>query len=463
MRGTLAILVATIYPFVLQAVDSSPKALHISSFDSEGIAINVVAADPTTGALGEFRPVFHRAGTMLIGSLEANAVGDRLVCVSPNEDDPAGRFVFLVDSNGGDKAVRTLTVPEKPERAIFWGADKVLVHTSRGELHLIDHPTGKILKSVVVRHLVEPKAHLIESIALAPGQPTVVCVMKEDAPGPRDRVGGRLIGLSLPALEVQFDLRIDADVVASLDSTGTYTAEALKALSFGTASRLQGAAPNGIAFSPATNSVAVSLDNWGAVIVADLDAFLEGRWTNAALLSPQSVPGTWYPNPPVAVVMGGVDDFVVSSAGASGGVSIVDARQRKIVQTLALEAPATLAWPVILPDRKLAVFAHAGLTRFRGTERVEEKHQEMNELVILDFSEGANAVRLRRRKFSDMLYHVARLLPGSERFLMVGFLRLEPRGMKLGVYDLDKETLADERMVEDVLRGHAFAVSTPTQ
>jgi hypothetical protein len=439
---------------VLRAAE---PGLYIAEFDNEGVAIKRLEVDPVAGKFGEITPIFRDKGTRLIHNLAISADGHRLASVNREEVDPQYRCVFLLGTSNKITEARKVLLPQKPEDLCFWN-DKVIVFTSRSELHLIDHATGQIEKSVEVRNLVNPPAHLIETMALIPGEPVVVCVMKEDAPGEGPRRGGRVIGLNLPDLSVKFDLKLDAQVVGGLDKTGAFGVEALRQLSFGKASRLQDSAPNGIVFSRESNTAAIGLDNYGAVVLCDLDGFVGGELKNASLLSPIASPGLWFPDKPCVVKMNGLDRFIFGSAGADGKAAIFGAPERTLLQTLDIGAPASFGWMAQAPSLNTTIFTRGGISRLRGVDRINESHREMSELVILSHPPAAGEpARMTLRNFPDKVYHVTRASLANENLLLMGLMVPEPRVMKLGVYDLSKGELTDLRECNDVLRGSGFA------
>ncbi len=442
-----------------QSLDAR-QAFFVASMDAHGNAIKHVDIDPATGKIRAIKEIFRDDTTRVIESFVLSADGRRIAFVNREDELEEHRAIYLLSASLSPIQARKIKLSRKPETALFWG-DKIIVFTSGGIVHLIDHESGRIETTATIRELVNPPAHQIHSIHLAPDRDLLICVMKEDAPGGK-RFGSRLIGVHPSNFTLIFDLRLDRRTLeAAIPAHDANLLKDVDALSFGVQSRMQGSGPNGLAFSPATNSAAITLDNYGSILLCDLDALLTGKLVNARLLSPVDKAGTWFPDAPVHISTDGRDFFIVPNAGLIPQVTIVDPKTRSIAHQLPLEPSSSLFWSFELPQRKSIVFTRSGYFRKRGEDNIIQDHKETNDIVMISFA-NPDAPTLSSYSFDEHVYHVARPSMENENFIFVAFMNGETRQMRFGTVETATGRLVDTVDVTDVVRGTGFATITPS-
>jgi len=354
---------------------------------------------------------------LTVDGVDAPATHRRLVTIPPLArprklavaDD--GSHLLLVDetSSAGNLVLLTLdrepidvtrldfpTVPDEV-RAVDGG---FVIGGDSGSLVFVDSNRREITARWSSRRALDPSGHKPEDIAVVPtrgrdGARIIVSFQKDSSSG--RHLGSRLVTLDLPSLNVVADLQLPRD---------------RPELHIGGNTKEQGPNPEVIVVSPTTNTLLLTLDLYGALLMADLDAVMQGRLANATVVNadPQDRWGVAFPDRVVHVRDGRDEHVVVANAGEGGGVVVADLRRRRRVA--AAETIPGLDTLVHLPTIGVVVAAPAGKVKRRVGVEVEKFSEAGRDLHIIDLrglDEGELPVK--KHALGDLGTHLAGVEP----------------------------------------------------
>lgn len=375
--------------------------------DDGGLAL--VSLDPATGAFGEQRVLGRHPSLRSIRKLAIwhGPNGARVVGATV-EGAPPGNIVIVPLPQPGEAqdtptSIRVDAPAEADEiRATREGflvgcEDGWLVHVALdpGSARPGEAMPPPAVHAWSARSQLRPSGAAAEDIRVrADGASAWITFQKDSKKG--DHKGHRLVRLALPALEVLHD--------QPLDRTRTEHHPPKSP-------RDHGPSPEIVLEDPITGTLLVTLDNYGAVMLSDLKAALDGKWPDSALLS-TAIDGSFgssYPDRAVIVprrvepgeAPGSV--ALVANAGPAGGAVVIDLATR--TRTGAMACPSGLESLTLIPGSQLVVAAAAGKRKVRSDGGAVKRLEPSPELVIFDLTrptspsattvraEGASEVR----------------------------------------------------------------------
>lgn len=212
-----------------------------------------------------------------------------------------------------------------------------------------------------------------EDISVRPdGHSAWITFQKDSRDG--DHRGHRLVRVGLPDMKVLGDIHLDR----SLEEHHPPRSR-----------RDHGPSPEIVRENERTNTLIVSLDNYGAVLLADLDAALEGRLAGETRLS-TAIDGSFgsaYPDRIAIVDRPTGPVALVANAGSVGGAVVIDLRSRRRVATVPCRPGLEALTP--LGDGSLVVAAAAGKLKERTDEGARKRHEPAPEIVVFDLNDPA--------------------------------------------------------------------------
>ncbi|HSJ03267.1 MAG TPA: hypothetical protein VK956_12475 [Verrucomicrobium sp.] len=403
----------------LSTLWSAPVACYYT-FGKEQGGVAGIEVDEATGAISK-----HLA----LGSSELSLPKKLAVA----ED---GRQV-IVTSDEGTKAWIYGTAPEpqlqsevelggKTEDVAVRGYQAFLV-ASKGFFYSINLRTGKIEKTWNSREGLTPPGRKGEDILMIPGKEQALVTFQKDSEKGK-HLGSRVLQFDLASFKPLADLQLPRD------HAGLHLGENL---------REQGPSPEMMFFAPKTNTLVISLDLYGALAFADLDAVLRGSWKRLQYM-PCSLSGAWgtaFPDRGLMFEAADKEFLLVSNAAANGGMTLVDVGRRKVLQEFVSAAGAEN--PILLPAAKTAVTVVSGKIKARGEDGLESKTEPGRELLVFDLKslDSYRPVTLDRIAFDKPVTRVEALNAASGQLLLL--LVGEEGSQEWVVYDLATRTTKD--------------------
>ena len=296
----------------------------------------------------------------------AHAAGAGVVAVAVGGDEEPA--VVLVPVDGG--AVLSTALPAELSDIAATG-DQFVVSASKGRFVVIDAASGSILSELNTRKALTPPGRKGEFIRILPGgSRALVSFQKDDDNSPAQ--GNRIVLLELDPLEVRADMPLVRDR-EELHISGN--------------PKEQGPGPEVIMLCPKSNALAVTLDLYGALAFADLDAAFQGKLKNLTYV-PTGSDGSWgnsFPDRATLVEVDGKEILIVSNASTNGGFALFDVASRKAIQHLPAAAGAEA--PIDFPRLGKAATVISGKVKARSDEGLEKSSATENKLVLIDYSQ----------------------------------------------------------------------------
>ncbi len=229
--------------------------------------------------------------------------------------------------------------------------DRLYAGSDKGSLHRF-HP--ETLREETVwdfRKQLQPSGRRPEDLFLDEEGNILWVSFQKDNRSQRHR-GSRIVGIRMDNGKIAADLQLPRDRPELHYSPEVDGREA-------------GPNPEVLYVSSAHNTLFATLDLYGAVGMADLDAARQGRLENWRVLStaPGGDWGSAFPDRVGLVRFGGHERLLVANASRPGGVAVVDLATRAIVQHL--EAPGGLSTLHALPSLDIVVSGSPGKIKSR--------------------------------------------------------------------------------------------------
>ncbi len=423
-------------------LSASPTGAEAESFTTVMFAgdrgiLAGLTFDPATGQLGDTPELFSAPGQPVLQEMVES--GDsKFLAVLDRQNEARSFFVFERES-GGLKSTR-IEIPQRAVRmAIEGGLLAVAGHG--GSIFQVQLSPAQVLREVPIREIIKPKGPQISAIQFSPDKATLVILMRDETPGPHGE-SGRVVLASWPELKVKSDLRIPA-----LYPNLHYGAEPAK----------DSVAATGIHMSGTTNTVSLLIENYGGILLADLDKFLAGEIANSSFIpvSASGREGEAFPTAQFPFEFQNRPFLAVDSGTTAGGLTFIDLKSRKRVAR-AETGPTSMAFFGVLGGEGRAFASRGGLVMHRGAGMTESKHSEQDQLVLLDLKPLLNGESplFEIVSFESNLYWTANLGPGNDRHILLGLFAKKLHGdLELGVYDAVEKKLIDRKPSPGVLRG----------
>jgi hypothetical protein len=279
------------------------------------------------------------------------------------ETEGRANFAVVNLASSPPAAPRLLTLDFTPEehrldnsRAFVGGTD--------GNLVSLDLASGTITHRWNSRKQLTPAGHKPEDLLVL--EPEGLLLVSHQKDGKKGRQGSRLVVLRLA------DLSLVADLPLPRDHPELHLS-----------AKEAGPSPEVIRIDRTTNTLLLTLDLYGAVAFADLDAALAGHLKNYAPV-PTSADGNWgnaFPDRVTLAAHAGKTYAFISNASADGGIAVFDLAARRRVGFLPVEAGCD--YPVVLSGgRQLATVVSGKLKHRAGTEIAKDEKPAADLLLI---------------------------------------------------------------------------------
>ena len=150
----------------------------------------------------------------------------------------------------------------------------------------------------------------------------------------------------------------------------------------------QGPGPEVVYISPQIDTLAVTLDLYGAVGMLRWSAAKEGKlakddWVMVSTADSPQLTGRSFPDRATPISLGSREYYLVCNAGEDGGSVLVDLQQRKVVWRRS--TPPGLEAPVYIPELRQAFSVCSGKTKRRQGSDIVKSSNPQKSLFIFDF------------------------------------------------------------------------------
>lgn len=310
--------------------------------------------------------------------------------------------------------------------AIAARGQHALVATDEGLFHWINLQLGQIEKTWNAKKELHPPGNKGESILFLPDNKTALIPFQKDS-GKGKRFGSRLLVFDLEKLAPRFDLPLPRNH-PELHIEGNL--------------KEQGPNPEIAFVSTKSDTLALTLDLYGAVAFAKLSSALEGKWDRLDYY-PTSLDGSWgtaFPDRGLLFEIAGKDYLLITNASPNGGLVLFDVAERKIVGKF--PATAGCETPVFLPKSQRAVTVLSGKSKTRVPFKLVKETDPASTLMIFTLSplaEGKEAT-LETIPFDQPVLRVEAVAPTQNDLLFLVLGKPEAES-ELLIYDLSQREI----------------------
>lgn len=337
-------LLLLLFPLLLTAQPA--PVIYSFRTDGEG-GLARLAADPATGALLIHERLFQEPGAAAIRKVYLSQDGRWAAANLDGVEDFNNLLVFDLTEGGRP---RYLSIPGEVDPVGFFH-NRIYAGSKSGALHRIHPETLAIEATWNFRRQLTPSGRRPEDLFLDAEANILWVSFQKDSRNQRHR-GSRIVGISLETDEIIADLQLPRDrpelhYPPEIDG------------------REAGPNPEVLHISPATNTLFVTLDLYGAVGMADLDAARRGELVNWTVLStaPDGSWGTAFPDRVGRFQLAGRELLVVANASAAGGVAFIDVARRSFLQQV--NSPGGLSTLFFLPSLNMVISGSPGKNKAR--------------------------------------------------------------------------------------------------
>lgn len=322
-------------------------------------------------------------GRILLGDEKIKSV-NRVAMDFPMEDafklQLVGKHVVVVSQVDGESGVTILPQDAQPgaefipleaevsELAAF--GDQALIAANKGLFFTIDPSAPGNIEQWNARKELSPPGRKGEDVIILPdGKSALASFQKDDDNS--DAKGSRIVVFDLSPLRLRHDLQLPRDR-PELHIAGN--------------PKEQGPNPEKLFVFPESNTLALTLDLYGAVAFMDLDAALKGEIKNYTAI-PTSADRSWgtaFPDRGLGFRAQGGDWLLVTNASENGGFAVFDVQNRKFIAHYPAKVGAET--PVLVESAGKIFSALSGKIKSRTDSGVEKVLQPLNELVVFDVS-----------------------------------------------------------------------------
>ncbi len=307
---------------------------------------------------------------------------------------------FLVDLQ--QKEATLLDLVKKPDAVEAYGS-KFVVGADIGVHYMVDGPSASLDKSWNGRQALHPSGRRIEYISVASHDNMAWTSWQKDSGSGRHK-GSRVVAFDLASWTPVADVKMPR---ARPD---------LHLASFSE----QGPSPEIIIPSYRTNTLLLSMDLYGGIAMADLDAVKRGAWRNLSYHTTalDESWGTGFPDRASVMTIGNKDYVLVTNAAR--GAVWVDLKARQVLQRI--DVPPGLETPAILPASGMFVAAALGKLKYRSFGDLRETRAPTPELFVFQVEGRTPTLALKRHQLPVQAYRALPVAPDSNDlvFLTVG-------------------------------------------
>lgn len=295
-------------------------------------------------------------------------------------------------------------------RAFIGGTD--------GHLAALDLASGTLTHNWNSRRQLTPAGHKPEDLLVL--EPEGLLLVTHQKDGKKGRQGSRLVLLRLA------DLSLVADLPLPRDHPELHLSE-----------KEAGPSPEVIRVDRASNTLLLTLDLYGALAFADLDAALAGHLKNYSAV-PSSADATWgtaFPDRITLAAHAGKTYAFVSNASADGGIAVFDLAARQRVGFLPVEAGCD--YPVLLGGGRQLATVVSGKLKHRTGTGIAKDEKPGTDLLLIDIARAikGDPTALTRLPLDAPATHIASV-PVHDTLVAVTLAESTPL---LVIYDTDSK------------------------
>lgn len=273
-----------------------------------------------------------------------------------------------------------------------------VVAASKGLFFVVDAGSGEILSTLDARKALSPPGRKGEHLLLLPGSRRALVSFQKDDDNSTS-TGNRLVLVDVDPLAVRADMplpRDREDLHIALDP------------------KESGPGPEVMVACAQANTLAITLDLYGAVAFTDLAAAMEGRLENL-VLKPTSLDDTWgtaFPDRIALVERAGRDFLFVANASKDGGICLFDVAARKRVAHYPMAAGADM--PVVFHAAGVAATVVSGKIKARGSDGLRKSEKPDTAIYLFDLTplDGGKPPTMRRIELGAPTFRIAKAGPG---------------------------------------------------
>lgn len=333
-----------------------------------------IEMDDFTGTILTQEVVFAAAHALPGGKVVQTRDGWAALAINANTPDN-----LIIRSPKGK--IRKLSIPDKLDEIRAHGG-RLLIGGEEGGVFLLDLESGTLLRQWMLKDVLRPPGRRPEDVRFdTDGTRAWVSLQKDGKEG--KRLGNRVACLDLETGAVLADLQLPRD---------------RPELHFGREGdrRQSGPGPEIVLPFDRPKVLFVTLDLYGAVGIADLDAARRGRLEGWKVL-PTALDDSWgtaFPDRAIGFFVGGRDYALVLNSGKGGGAVVVDLAERAIVQRIPVGHG--LYSPALVPAAQAIVAAAGGKLKVRGEADVEKTYHPRPEVAVFEIrpENGPLSVRM---------------------------------------------------------------------
>lgn len=332
--------------------------LHYTYRTSDGGGIARLEADPASGKLLSHEVLYAAPALSRIKKIAVARDGKTLAANVEDVKDHAN--VILISPDG---TPLPLSFKDRADELEFY-AGHLYVGTTKGRLHRVDPADGRILHTWNFRKALTPSGRRPEDFFFDPARDHLWVSFQKDSKK-RKHLGSRIVGIDLKTD------RIFADLQLPRDRPGLHYDPDING-------KESGPNPEVLHIDPPGNTLFVTLDLYGAVGMADLDAARAGRLENWTVLStaPDQSWGTAFPDRVGSFRRAERTFLLVANSGPEGGAVLVDLQNRTLLQRFTV--PHGLDSLCDLPAARRIVTGSSGKRKQRGSEGLKKHNRPLH-------------------------------------------------------------------------------------
>lgn len=283
---------------------------------------------------------------------------------------------LLIYDLRGQRPVASLALPEEPD-AIEAAGGHFIIGARKGDIYRVEAATGNLDSVWNARRELRPRGHKVEYITVAEDQNHIWFSFQKDSRSGQNK-GSRVLLFSIEPFSFLHDLQLPRN-------RPDLHMEAL---------RERGPNPEIIEPSYNSNTLLLSLDLYGAVAMADLDAAAQGDWKNLTYLpaAPDESWGESFPDRATMITWRGRDLCLMTNQGRPGGALLVDLAERRVKQRF--DVPNGLEAPIHLPTIDAFVCIVPGKLKWRGRYELESTRTPLPLIYLFEYSTHSDSLEL---------------------------------------------------------------------
>ncbi len=407
--------------WLLAGAYAAASTLQVAyTYHGEAGGAALLEVDVATGQPGTHKALMEGTVVRAAKKLVFNGDGDRLI-VTCDEEPKA----WVVELGEAPKVISEI-VMERETSHVMANGSEALIAVSQGMFYMVDLTGGRVVRTWSSRkgdHPLHPSGRKGEDFHFL-GDDRVLISFQKDSNGGK-HLGSRLVVFDQRRMRPIHDLQLPRD---------------RPDLHIAADQREQGPNPEIIRVSERHNTLMLTLDLYGAVAFADLDAALEGKWENLTYV-PTALDGSWggaFPDRALQFEVGGTEYLLVSNASQDGGLVLFDVAKREVIHRW--DAVAGTEHPVWLPGSRWAATVLSGKVKARTASGLTNVSRPLDQLLVWDMAplESGGEPVLRQITLPAPASRIIPLNPAGDNRVLLGMS--PPEGDVWVVYDLESGT-----------------------